>query len=59
MPLIGVMPDETPFANVAMSGLTSQWSTPNQVPVRPNAVTVSSQIISTPYRSHSARTPSR
>ena len=59
MPLIGVMPELTPLANVTTSGFTSQWSTANQAPVRPNAVTVSSQIISTPYRSQSSRTPSR
>ena len=47
MPENGSMPDVTPLANVTMSGLKSQCSTPNQVPVRPKPVMVSSQISST------------
>ena len=44
---------------VMMSGTTFQWSTANQLPVRPKPDITSSQISRMPCLSQSARTPSR
>ena len=48
-----------PLAIVTRSGRTPARSWPNHVPVRPNPQITSSQISSTPWRSHSALTAGR
>ncbi|MCY4085907.1 MAG: hypothetical protein OXG37_03225 [Actinomycetia bacterium] len=44
-----------PFPQTIRSGMVSQWSTPKARPVRPNPVSTSSAISSTPYSSQIAR----
>ena len=44
-----------PLAVTRMSGFTSQWSTANHLPVRPQPAITSSAISSTPWRSQISR----
>ena len=48
-----------PLASVMMSGATSQWSQPNQRPVRPNPVMTSSRMSRMPCRSQTSRMDAR
>src|SRR2546422_11214652 len=50
IPPSGRYPEVTPFANERMSGLTFQWPSANQRPVRQKPVMTSSAIISTLWR---------
>ena len=56
MPPSGTYPDVTAFAKVTISGVTFQWDSPNQRPVRPKPVMISSAMSSTSWRVQMSRT---
>ncbi len=58
-PPSGRYPLVTPLAKQIRSGVTSQCSEANHVPVRPKPTMISSRTKTMPKRSHSARTPAR
>ena len=51
-PPSGTYPELTPLAKAIRSGVTSQWSTANHSPQRPNPAITSSTIITMPCSSH-------